>query len=200
MIPVKRTITHTVIYGRMDFNLKVMSETYSITKSSVEVYKIRHPKYFYWADIFIDDSGTKGRISIASDFGAYQNYWGACGCSFKEFLCKIGMHYAADKFRADQWFDLDSTIKHYKSIIIEYRRSGSIEASYARKLFDQVKVLIDASGEPEFCVLIQEQPELMKFWDWCPYLSRTVTPQFKNFWEEIWPVFVRELKKEMIPA
>ena len=50
----------------------------TVTKSTVEVYKIRSNE-FAWADITIDASGNKGRISIASDYGSWQNYWGACG-------------------------------------------------------------------------------------------------------------------------
>lgn len=172
-------------------------EKYTISKTTVECYKIRHPKSFYWADITVDHNGSKGRISIASDFGSYQNYWGACGCSFKEFLCKIGIHYAAEKFGADRWFDHDNTIRHFKEQILEYRRSASINAAGARKIFDEIKQLEGTSGESEFCSTLQSLDNLMKFYDWCPALSYSITPQFHAFWKEVWPVFINELKGEL---
>lgn len=176
-----------------------MKTTYSITKSTVECYKIRHEKSFYWADITVDHNGGKGRISIASDFGSYQHYWGACGNSFKEFLCKIGIDYAADKFGADRWFDPELTIKSYKETVLDYRRTESIEAEQARKLFNEIKELEEVgSSESEFCHVLQQQESLMKFFDWCPNLSKTISPQFRNFWKEIWPVFIQELKNETL--
>lgn len=39
---------------------------FTIEKSKVECYKIRHPESgMYWADITLDVMGTKGRISIS---------------------------------------------------------------------------------------------------------------------------------------
>jgi len=174
-----------------------MSAGYTIVKSNVECYKVRHPKSFYWADITLDHNGNKGRISIASDFGDYQYYWGACGKPFKEFLCKIGIDYAAGKFGADRWFDLELTIKGYKETVLDYRRTESIEAYEARKLFDEIKQLEDSSSESEFCNIIQHQENLMRFFDYCPNLSKSISPRFRNFWKEIWPVFIQEMKNEI---
>lgn len=171
---------------------------YTIKKSTVECYKIRHIKNFYWADITVDASKGNGRIQIASDFGDYQHYWGACGDSFKEFLCKIGIDYAAAKFGADRWFDSDLTIKHYKQQVIELRRFDNFDADKAREVFNEIKRLEDSSSESEFCMILQDQENLMRFHDHCPDLVRTISPQFKNFWKEIWPVFLQELKKEMV--
>jgi hypothetical protein len=173
-----------------------METNYTIAKSTVECYKVRHTKTFYWADITVDHNVGKGRISIASDFGTWSHYWGACGDSFKQFLCKIGIDYAADKFGADRWFDSELTIKHFKEQIIELRKSNDYEATTARVIFDEIKMLEDTSCEAEFCQILQDQKNLMKFYDWCPSLVRTISPQFRNFWKEIWPVFTQQLKDE----
>lgn len=173
---------------------------YKITKSTVECYKIRQDKGFYWADIVVDHNGNKGRISIASDFGSYQYYWGACGSSFKEFLCGIGIDYAAAKFGAGRWFDLEKTIKMYKEGILEYRRMDRMDKDYARKLFNSIKKVhenCDGSGEETFYAEMQRHDELMKYYDWMPTVGYDITPQFKNFWKELWPVFVGELKNEI---
>lgn len=175
-------------------------ENYTITKSTVECYKIRHPKLLYWADITVDHNGSKGRIQIASDFGDYQYYWGACGCSFKEFLCKIGIDYAACKFGADRCFDSEATITSYKETIIQYRRCGNLSDVEARKLFNEIKNLEDTSSENEFCAHLSHTNTLMDFFDWHPTLVRTITPQFKKFWNQIWPIFTTQLKNEIEPV
>src|SRR5665648_835244 len=96
-------------------------ENFTIEKTTVECYKIRHKSGMYWADITIDSLGKQGRISISSDYGNYANFWGACGCEFKEFLTGLNLGYAAGKFGADRWFDLDATLKGYKRDLIEHR-------------------------------------------------------------------------------
>lgn len=174
-------------------------QEFTIEKSNVECYKIRHPKTgMYWADITIDSMGSKGRISISSDYGNYANFWGACGKGgFKNFLTEINMHYAADKFGADRWFDIDSTIEGYKKRVLEYRRDETIESEKAREIFDEIKELESCSGEGEFVGQMWNSPNLMRFFDFCPEMERNVTPQFRKFWETIWPVFIDQLNKEI---
>ena len=45
---------------------------------------------------------------------------------FKEFLIGLGIDYAASKFGESRWFDFDETIKHFKTVVLEYRRLGNI--------------------------------------------------------------------------
>jgi len=177
-----------------------MEPTYSITKSTVECYKIRHTKTFYWADITVDHNGGKGRISIASDFGDYQYYWGACGDSFKDFLCKIGIDYAASKFGADRWFDLEGTIRMYKSQILNDRRIDCIEEKQAREIFNAIKEIEENCGHSidSFQYEAQQRDVFMRHWDYCPDVHYGISPQFRNFWKEIWPVFIQELKTELL--
>jgi hypothetical protein len=174
-------------------------KNYTVTKTTVECYKIRVDNEFDWADITIDANGTKGRISISSDFGSYANYWNACGIPFKDFLAKIGIDYAAGKFGADRWFDYEATINHYKEQVLEYRRSESLTALEARKAFNEIKLLTDCTSETEFCSTLSGSCDaLMKFYDYCPNLVRTITPQFKSLWTRIWPVLLREFEKEKL--
>jgi len=174
-------------------------QDFTIKRTKVECYKIRDEKRGSWADITIDVTGDhSGRISISSDYGNYANYWGACGSGFKQFLTDLNIDYAADKFKADNWFDLDKTLIDYKNQVIDCRRNESITAEKAREIYDEIKELESCSHESEFIVTIQNQDELMKFFNYQPNLSHDITPQFRRFWKVIWPVFINELEKEMI--
>ena len=82
-----------------------MDTKFTTTRSTVECYKIRSDRGL-WADITIDANGKAGRVQIASDYGSWENYWGACGSEFKEFLCGLDIDYAAGKFGESKWFDL----------------------------------------------------------------------------------------------
>jgi hypothetical protein len=171
---------------------------FTINKTTVECYKIRHSTNSYWADITVDANESTGRIQIASDFGSWERYWGACGKSFKEFLIHLNIDYAADKFGQDKWFDEAATIKQFKREVIEYRRNDSITSEIARKIWNEIKELEEIGPyENEFSISISQCDELMRFNDYCPHLIRVISPLFRRFWNEIWPVFIEELKKEI---
>ena len=124
-----------------------MTPNYTITKSNIELYKFRKENGDEWADITIDENGTTGRISIASNWGSWQNYWDFCGRSFKEFLtklnCEYDCEYVANKFGVGRCFDLEKTINFYKNNIIEARRIDRIDENKARTLFDSIKSIHD---------------------------------------------------------
>lgn len=104
----------------------------NITKEQVEVYKLRSSDTSIgWADITVDNRGTAGRLSIASDYGKWQYYWGSTGCGFKEFLTRLNEHYMAEKFGADGYFDFEATIASIKEGIINDRKDENIEAEEA---------------------------------------------------------------------
>jgi hypothetical protein len=168
---------------------------FSIKKEIVECYKIRHSTGKYWADITIDAKEQTGRIQIASDFGSYQNYWGACGCNFKDFLAKLDIEYAAGKFGANKHFDSEKTLKNFKASVLEYRRNGDMSKENARDIFNEIKELEEYIYENEFYINLNNSHALMRFFDWCPHLSYSIHPQFINFWKYIWPVLLQEFEK-----
>lgn len=172
-------------------------QDFSITKSTVESYKIRHKTGLYWADINIDAQGSRGRVQIASDYGNWQNFWGACGKGgFKLFLIQIDMHYAADKFGADRYFDVHKTLEGYRSTIIEHRKHDWINAETARSLFNECKELEDYQHKEEFVMEVWQSKELLRFFE-TPDISYDISPQFKKFWKDVWPVFTNTLNEEL---
>lgn len=178
-----------------------MNGKYTIIKSTVECYKIRHSSGMYWADITVDSNDEAGRIMIASDFGDWQYYWGHCGKPFKEFLLKIGKDYVASKFGESKHFDLESTLKGYKERIIESRRDDRMDAVKARTLWDEI-IFID-----EYCsddinqfyqVVSNDCENLMEYFDQSPDVSEKISPQFEKFWSMLWPEFTKWLQEEIL--
>lgn len=167
-----------------------------ITKSKAEIYKIRFGNGLYWANITVDDLGESGRIQIASDFGSWQNYWASCGCSFKKFLTELNIHYTANKFKADNWFDNEKTIERFKSDIIEYRMFSGLGKEKARELFDSLEAFEDVINKGEFIQEMWNSP-ILSFYNHKPPLIETITPQFKKFWETAWAVFIEEINSEL---
>ena len=102
---------------------------YKITKSTVEVYRFRAEEGAYWADVTIDSppAAHYGRISIASDFGSWNYYWGACGTPFKIFLAGCDQHYVAKNFGAASFFSAEATLKAYRQEVEQCYEKGSDE-------------------------------------------------------------------------
>jgi len=174
------------------------NQNFKIEKTTVECYKIRHESGNYWADITIDvTSDRSGRISISSDYGNYANYWGACGSGLKQFLIDLNLEYAADKFGADRWFDLDCTLKGYKQRVLEYRRDETLTADLAREIWDEINELEDCSNKSEFEARMWNQSKLMRMYDHCPDIDYGITPQFNKFWKTVWPIFTDAIRAEI---
>lgn len=164
---------------------------FTIKKSTITSYKIRSND-LAWADINIDANGTQGRIQIASDYGSWQNFWGACGCSFNEFLAGLNIDYFAGKVGANKWFDLPKTIKYLKERVydVEDRTKEQVET-----LLNEISRLNDSSGKDEFVHIMHDCDAVMLMECHCPEMIYSIEPSFQRFWDEIWPVFVAEISK-----
>ena len=173
----------------------------TISKHSVEVYKIRGAKLGGWADITIDANGKTGRISISSSHGDWAHYWGACGCGFKDFLCGLNIGYVAGKFGCASVFDFEETIKGWKQSVLEYRKTGSCSAEYARKVFNEIKGIENDQPSKEYLYcMLHNSESLLDFFEGVPYFETIIDPAFVFFWNEIWPVLTSQLKQELQTA
>lgn len=170
--------------------------TFDIKKSRIEVYYLRPEGHHCgWADISIDEGDKSGRISISSDYGNWAYYWGACGSSFKEFLCGLDIHYAAGKFGTGNHFDAEATLRATRMDILRARHQESIESEEARELWDFVYEIEDCRSSESFATLVYNS-DLMKLYDCGPDIVTTIDPGFKRFWDTTWQSFVHQLKKE----
>lgn len=170
-----------------------MKKDYTITKSQVECIKIKFENGCF-ANITLDYLGSQGRISIACDFGTWSNYWGACGIDFKKFLIGLDMYYFAGKVNESSYFDHKNTIKYLKQSIKEHANNKH----HKKEMLDQLAELKECEDEHSFIHKMYECEDIMNLECGCPDMIRTISPNFKNFWERIWPVFISELKNELL--
>ncbi|MGI4864174.1 MAG: hypothetical protein ACRYFZ_09655 [Janthinobacterium lividum] len=175
---------------------------FTVTKSTVELYKIRHASGCYWADITIDADGGKGRISIASDYGNWQNYWGAAGPDFKAFLASINQGYAATKFGAEPQIDVDKSLKEFRRMVADYRKDRTIDKEEARDIRAELDELRDESHQT-IAQAIQHTDKLYAFlYRHAGEVDFTYedNPHFARFWKELWPLLLAEFAKEAAGA
>ena len=177
-----------------------MEKQFKITKSTVEQYKIRHESGMYYADIVLDHNGEKGRIQIASDYGSWQNYWGSCGCSFKEFLTRIDMWYFAGKVGENNWLDFEATKNKMYQDIKEARMCRQIDAEEAKEICMEAKHVFDsANSKSAYEHLIYNSEKIWKLYQDPSSIpvETGISPQFKRFFNEAWAAFIEEIKKEI---
>jgi hypothetical protein len=170
------------------------TKTFTIEKSAVECYKIRNSEV--WADITIDANESTGRIQIASDYGSWQYYWGACGKPFKQFLTELDKYYAASKFGASRWFDSEKTVAEYRAVIKENANDGYISKKKKIDALAELQCLEESSCKEEFCRNLEDCSEIMRIYDHCPALVYGIDPSFDKFWSILWPVFINHIKRE----
>lgn len=177
---------------------------FTVEKSTVELYKIRHKSGCYWADITIDAHERGGRICIASDFGNWQNYWGAAGPDFKTFLGEISKDYAATKFGVEEWLDVEGSVKLWKELLLGRRRDEAIDADEARAVYEEIEGLANEDHR-SLAVAFANTSFLSPFI--CracgmPEFAYKPDPRFTRFWKELWPVLLAEFarEKEAVPA
>jgi len=170
-----------------------------ISKSTIELYKLRNGSRDF-ADITIDDNGNAGRISISSSYGNWSNYWAACGESFKKFLCGLDIEYAANKFGVQEFIDLPKTIQKFKVKILDAEKNEAIKKDEARILISELKEIEESANQRDYFVLMVQQQNLMKFFDFMPSPETDINPQFRAFWNEFWKPFLVHLQSELCAA
>lgn len=164
-----------------------------ITSKLIECYYLRDGMEY--ADISLDVGDNSGRVSVASSFCSFENYWGACGEPLKKFIQDIDIHYAAKKFGQSNWFDLDSTLSEIEQITKEESlwASSDLIESWNEEL-DSLK---NSSCREEFVQLISSEcPNLMKLLDYQPSINTSIDPAFLSFWNIFWIPFIEFLKDE----
>lgn len=172
-----------------------LDKAYTVEKTTVECYKLRHKSGMYWADITIDSKLKGGRIQIASDYGSWQNYWGATCDNFKEFLISLDIHYAAGKFNADRYFDIEKTLLSY----IKLAEENKFKFNKMLELKKEIHQLENYTHKEEFSINVFSCKTIMSMYEGCPEICYDIDPGFKNFWANCWPVLIDELKKEIQP-
>lgn len=180
----------------------------TITKEiSHESYEIRE-KGRWLATIIISKTGM---LNVQSDYGDYCYHWTSLGdMTFKQFLISIDKTYLISKIGREtpKEFDLESSVKNVKKDIIEKLKYEEISSKCARFFWDEL-IKLTSINEYEFQV---DLDNIMFYDELAPqslfekiyggyieniYFVKKTSFQLTTFVDEIWPVFVNEIKKEI---
>lgn len=179
-----------------------------IKRTSAEVYEVwAHGEF---ACIAIQSQNfakgkNAGRIMIHSTYGAWGFYWGSVAPLFKEFLCELDMRYTAVKFGAKDVFDEEATLKAMILDLETELQDGSTYFPYSVEFTDAIAAIKDRMENPEgsfetwFYNSSEESAVLYDHFGAGMDLPmrHNPCPQFKGFWDKLWPLFVQKLKSEL---
>ena len=70
-------------------------------------------------------------------------------------------------------------------------------ADEARKIWDEIEELEEYNDKNAFIHYMWQKENLMEFYNGCPDFESKINYLFLRFWNEIWPVFIGEIKKEI---
>lgn len=179
------------------------------TKNSIQCYRLRFKGDMIWANIYLDENtnGDGGALLIRSDYGSWDYYWGSCGCTLKQFLCKIDneyfirklMHGKPDEFDYDRWKD-DAKSK------LKYELDEEV---IDKEKYDEICEAIEELDEHGFrsqdalYVYLRENDSIITrhFSDSEYFPTGEDTPvALTMFIEKIWTPFIKKLKKEISVA
>ncbi len=169
-----------------------MSNSITVERTKIECIKISFKDGDY-AHFTLDYGDGLGRLSIASSYGNWSYYWGACGESFKRFVSGLGKDYVAGKFGESRYFDKDASIKELKGYIKEYTSEyeDKLEA-----LNYELTELEDCDSSDSFGRLFFALTHMPRVCDYPP-MNYDISPNFNKFWSKVWPEFLTELKKDI---
>lgn len=175
-----------------------------IKKTSAEVYEVWADGEFACIAIQCHDDfhPTKGgRIMIHGTFGSWGYYWTHISPRFKQFLCELDMSYTAVKFGAKDIFDEKATLEAMKADLKEALDEGSLNLTEYLEAIEAIKERMknpERSFEDWFYNSSDETILYDHFGAGMDLPMRSnPCPQFKGFWDKLWPLFVQKLKEEL---
>lgn len=171
---------------------------YNVTKGTAEIYRFRAQDGGYWAEVIIDTNPNSrmGRISIFSDFGSWNYFWGACGETFKKFLSGLDKHYLAGKFGADKCFDGPATFDAMKTLAEETHTTKSAQYRNIMEIISDGEKSCSTLEDFTHFMRGKGNPSLMRMSQGIPDVVYRIEPGFENFWGHIWPVLLDAFKSE----
>lgn len=155
-------------------------------------YQVRPPGRFEWARIWLTDDGC---FSTVSDYGNYGYWWGSPGGEFRRFLTGCGPDYVLTKLTSgrQQKINGQKSVERIKEYILSHRRDGDWDKERAR---DEWRLICGNSDLDDIFNQVHwyEQTTID-----CPYeyFVYEGSQQAAAFVQELWPLFVEELRKEL---
>lgn len=174
----------------------------TVTKSSdLELYQIRGKNFEGWADIVLIIRDKTVSVMIASDYGSFSYYWGACGFDPKQFLISLNWDYAMKNLSDYKNYisDPEANDRKVKRLIIEARRNGSLNNLTARDAWEELTEL-DSCRNYDLYIneLVSSEyfEEVFGEYEHLPD-EKTRCPCCVEFWEKCWIPFTNQLKQEL---
>ncbi|WXR61208.1 hypothetical protein WG909_13035 [Peptostreptococcaceae bacterium AGR-M142] len=158
-------------------------------------------------DSKINKNGTcTGTMQITSSFGNFAYTWGCVSGCFKEFLCQIDDAYLLNKISNIDSFYFEDYIKQSKSRILKDRKNKDFSKEEARKFYDYYKsnmhnfeyrysydlTVLEFANSTVVNDVLDEYSFESEYLPTCDYPKNHI-----YFINNIYPVFIEELKKEI---
>lgn len=184
-----------------------------VVKVPCEAYTVRtdHP-YPEWGTFYLrpwqraENGATYygGELAAYTSFGTYAYHWTHCGEPFKSFLGEIGFDYFMGKAEPKYLeFDFDASLAAIRRLVLEHRRCTDIDAETAAAIWEGLRN-IESNGDcgghafVDALYSIDELREVTQ--EPYEYARERPSAQAVGFWRELWPLFLSELRAEMVGA
>jgi len=167
----------------------------TVKKSTAERYTLVSKDPYWWADITVSSDGF---LNIQSDYGDFSYRWGAFGDDFKAFLIDCDNSYISKKIGRNypDVFNAKKTEMAFKRDIIEARKNRIVTAEQAREAWDELKLY----GIYNMYDLHKISKDIYENdFSAMPCIKDT-NYSLVAFLERCWPVFMEEIKKELVEA
>ncbi len=162
----------------------------TVTKEQSDSYSINnHGEY---AQIFIKHGCANEKryscaVSIISSYGNWGYHWSHMGLPYNEFLTKISIDYAMNKFARSDYmvFDLHKTIEECRRYLLDNERGDVVGDLNSLNEIEAE----NPQSEREFYTMLSDKDI---YFDDAPIVQME-NHQCKAFWNNIWKPFIAEL-------
>jgi len=144
--------------------------------------------------------GNNGYFSVISSYGNWAYKWCGPGMEFKNFLCKLDNEYVMCKLGKQEHYNSTATLKSFEQLL----KNFDIPDEKCKEVLNDVSEdYCSFDTEQDFELFYSDYidsciPEL-DYYDVAGCVVKTFGNQMEGFMKEIWPLFVAELKKELLP-
>lgn len=161
-------------------------------KPKTSLYTIK-PGQSGWARIWITDDGS---FTTISDYGNYGYWWSHPGCEFRKFLCDCDKHYLTTKLNGGRSeYDEEGTLKNVKEHIARLREEGDWTEAQAKQELHLLRQYSDISDLYSMHMWTTETKLEISTGE---LIRHRMPIHVEMFVERVWPLFVEQLKQELL--
>jgi len=135
-----------------------------------------------------------GSLAITGEYGPWEHSWTSIGAgTFGEFLSGLEMHYAMRKLAGSgaYEFDLQETQRAVRRYILDTRMRQDLTKDQARKFYTLVDDMRGRTAEEAYAGTGESL--VYELFRGEPIVSKRVCANVRHFWDNLWPLIVREV-------